>query len=124
MSLTRIYGLINTETRTFGVEAALNAGDAFAVTDTNTLYTVPGYYNQSAATVTPTLAYANGQWQELTNASCTGFHMPTDTVFTGQLFRVTNSTTADLATGDYAIPNGSTWTFGYNGSAWVILSIS
>ena len=122
--MKQVYGITNTVLRTFGVEAALSAGDVLVVTGTNTLQAVTGYYAQSAATVTPTLLYANGAWQELTNASCTGFHMPTDFVFTGQKFQVTNSTTADLATGDYAIPSGSTWTFGYNGSAWVILSIS
>lgn len=122
--MIRLYGLVNTELRTFGIEAALNPGDVLVVTGANTLQSVSGYFNQSAATVTPTLVYANGAWQELTNASCTGFHMPTDFVFTGQKFEVTNSTGTDLATGDYAIPNGSNWKFGYNGSSWVILSIS
>lgn len=118
--MIRVYGLISTELRTFGYEAPLNAGDVLVVTGQNTLQAVAGYYNQSAATVTPTLLYANGKWQELTNASCTGFHMPTDFVFTGQVFEVTNSTGTDLTTGDYAIPNGSTYTFGWNGSAWKV----
>ncbi len=122
--MRQVFGIVNSPQRTFGIEADLDPGDVFVVTSLNSMQTVPGYFAQSAATVTPTLVYANGKWQELTNASCTGFHMPTDVSFTGQHFDVTNSTGADLITGDYAIPNGSTWVFGYNGAAWVVISIS
>lgn len=110
------------ESSTGSLISFTNAANIYFVAPFGTLQTFD-YYNQSAATVTPTLSAANGRWQELTNASCTGFHLPSG-IFAGELFRVTNSTGADLATGDWVIGKGSSFTFGFNGTSWLVLSMS
>lgn len=122
--MRRLYGIIDTPLRTFGIESVLNPGDVLVVTDLNTLQSVSGYFEQADDTAIPQLFYANGIWQELTNEACIGFSMPTDFTFTGQEFQVTNSTGTTLAGGDFAIPNDACWTFGWNGSAWKVKGIS
>jgi len=79
----------------------------------------PGYRAESSGTTTPALLIADHRgWVEVTNNSTTGVAAPTG-VFTGYRTTVTNSTTADFATGIAYIPKSTAWELCYNGSTWL-----